>query len=76
MSTSPPEPQPGPAEPGYTTTEFWLTAASAIIAMLIAFNIVNITTSQVQSIMGVLGVMVPIAIYTISRGLRKNGTPG
>jgi hypothetical protein len=74
MAVKPPT-NPASAEPGYLTTEFWLTSATSVISILVTFNVVHITTSQTQSIMGLLGMIVPIAIYAISRGLRKSGTP-
>lgn len=65
---------PVPAEPGYTTTEFWLALAVSVIGLLTVFGVIHLASAQVNAIMGALELIVPNAIYAISRGIRKAGT--
>ena len=69
------------AEAGYTTTEFWATAATALITAIIglvsAFGL-HVTDAQRAGILGVAGAIITLVVgaYTVSRGVRKSGTPG
>lgn len=60
-----------PAEPGYTTTEFWLTVVTSFIGLLTTFNVVHFTNPQMQALLGFAGLVIPVIVYTISRGIRK-----
>ena len=66
-------------EPGYKTTEFWLTAIGAIVAavipLLVAYKVLDEAQGQLWAglILAVAGVVVPVVIgsmvkaYTASR---------
>jgi len=69
-------PSTPPAEPGYLTSEFWMAVVVQLISLLLLFGVIHITNAQVQAIVGVAGLVVPQALYAISRGIRKAGTPG
>lgn len=64
-------------EPGYTTTEFWLTIGSqmviAITGILVAFG-VPVTNEQKMAILAAIPVLATfsVACYTIARSWRKN----
>lgn len=62
------------AEPGYTTTEFWVAVVVALIGLLTAFHVYSFTNTQVQAILGVVAIVAPAVAYIVSRGLRKSGT--
>lgn len=62
------------AEPGWQTTEFWLSLVAAILGALTEFHVISFTSSQTQSIIGLVGMVVPIGLYALSRGLRKQHT--
>ena len=70
---------PPVAEPGYTTTEFWLatiTSGTALIgATLVDFGVANLTTAQRADITGlaVLSVSLVAGLYALARGIRKQG---
>jgi hypothetical protein len=68
MSTPAPA---SPVEPGYLTTEFWVSLATSIIGLLIMFGLVKFTTAQTQAIIGLVTLVVPNALYILSRGIRK-----
>lgn len=79
VASNPPTPPPSP-EPGYTTTEFWLSIVTSAITLvgttLVDFGVVpNLTAAQRADITGlaVLGVTVIAAGYAIARSIRKNG---
>lgn len=61
-------------EPGYTTTEFWMAAVSQIVGLLTIFNVVHLTSAQTQGILGFAALVIPSALYAISRGIRKKGS--
>lgn len=64
-------------EPGYTTTEFWLTVGSqmviAITGILVAFG-VPVTPAEKMAILAAIPVFATfgVACYTIARSWRKN----
>lgn len=60
-------------EPGYTTTEFWMTLAAALIGVLVAFHVVVFTDAQRQSVLGLVAIVAPVVAYVLSRGIRKVG---
>lgn len=66
-------PQPS-AEPGYTTTEFWVALVTSVIGLLMLFNVIKVSNAQVQSIVGLVALVTPQVIYILSRGIRKSGT--
>lgn len=67
-------------EPGYTTTEFWATQASAVIAEVVAlltvFGVIHWDESQKAAVFAIAqtGVLVAEGLYAISRGIRKQNT--
>ena len=71
-------PQTDPVEPGYTTTEFWVTTvtgvAVATFGLLAAFGL-NVSDSQRVAILTETGVVLPAlaAVYAIVRTWRKRG---
>lgn len=66
---------PGPsAEPGQTTTEFWVTLVVSALALLAGFNVVHVTDAQQQAVVGFTAAAVTAASYILSRGIRKAGT--
>lgn len=74
-----PDPTPT-AEPGYTTTEFWLatvTSASTLIGTtLVDFGVVpSLNAAQRADITGlaILGVSVVAGLYAVARAIRKHG---
>jgi hypothetical protein len=79
-------PTPPPvAEPGYTTTEFWVTLITMIIGLAVligpAFGLhltINsadpATVQAIQYAGGILALVVPAIVYAISRAIRKIGT--
>lgn len=75
MTIVPPTTTPA-AEPGYTTTEFWGTESTSLLAFLVAMNVVHITTTQTQTIVGFTTMAAAQIAYAISRAIRKSGTPG
>jgi uncharacterized membrane protein len=62
------------AEPGYTTTEFWVALVTSVIGLLVLFNIIKISNAQNQAIVGLVALVAPQVIYILSRGIRKIGT--
>jgi ABC-type spermidine/putrescine transport system permease subunit II len=62
------------AEPGYTTTEFWVALVTSVIGLLVLFNIIKISNGQTQAIVGLVALVAPQVIYILSRGIRKIGT--
>lgn len=62
------------AEAGYTTTEFWVTAVTEVIALLASAGVIG--SGLAEKLTGMAGMVVAGAFYAISRGLRKQGTPG
>lgn len=64
------------AEPGYTTTEFWVAVFGNGVSFLTAFNIIHFTSSQAQVIGGLATMAATNIAYAISRGIRKSGTTG
>lgn len=63
-------------EPGYTTTEFWVTQITAFLGLLVAFNVVHLTATQTQTLIGFASSTIAEAAYAISRAIRKSGTTG
>jgi hypothetical protein len=69
-------------EPGYSTTEFWVSTVTAactlIFALLADFGVVNFSAQQRTDISAaaVLAVTLIAAGYSIARGLRKKGLLG
>ena len=84
MATNPPgapAPQaPASPEPGYTTTEFWGTQITALIAQMVAlftaFGAIHWSDQQRAIVFAVAQsvVMMAEAAYAVSRGVRKAGT--
>ena len=62
------------AEPGFTTTEFWVTIATEFLALLTMLHVVSFTSDQTQGLIGMAGLILPAVAYAISRGVRKRGT--
>lgn len=62
------------AEPGYTTTEFWVSLASQLIGLLTVVGVIHPSTETVNGIIGLLTLVVPAIAYPLSRGIRKSGT--
>lgn len=62
------------AEPGYTTTEFWVALVTSLIGLLTAFHVYHFTNDEVQGILGVVTLVAPVVAYVISRGIRKSGS--
>lgn len=71
--TPTPASSPSPVEPGYQTTEFWMALATSVIGLLMTFKVVNLNDGAVQQILGLLALVVPQALYIVSRGIRKQG---
>jgi hypothetical protein len=67
------------AEPGYTTTEFWLSSAAAgatlVGTVLVDFGVANLNAAQRVDITtaAVFGVSLIAGLYALARGIRKNG---
>lgn len=67
-------------EPGYTTTEFWATQASALVAeavaLLTVFGVIHWNDTQRAAVFAIAqtAVLVAEGLYAISRGIRKQGT--
>jgi hypothetical protein len=56
---------------GINTTEFWLSAITTAIAMLVALGIpVKVTSAGIQQVATVAAIVVP-AVYTIARTTLK-----
>lgn len=65
---------PNPVEPGYTTTEFWVTLVTALLGVLTAFNVIHFTNAQTQVVVGFSALVIPAVAYIISRGVRKKSS--
>jgi len=71
---------PGSAEPGYTTTEFWAVMISNAVALgsatLADFGVVHLTQAQDADITGLalLAITIGTAAYALGRSIRKHGT--
>lgn len=69
------------AEAGFSTSEFKLTAitalATALLGLLVAFG-VPLTSDQRASILTVIAASLPVMamVYTLARTWRKRGTVG
>ena len=61
------------AEPGYLTTEFWVTIATMLISFLASAGVFDQAT--VVRLGGLITGAAAIVGYAISRGIRKSGTP-
>lgn len=68
--------QPPVAEPGWQTTEFWVTLATQIIGLLVVFKATNITSEQAKAIAAMVGLILPQVCYALGRSIRKQGTTG
>jgi hypothetical protein len=62
------------AEPGWQTTEFWVTVVTQLIGLLMVFKVIHITTDQSQAIIGMVGLVLPQVFYALGRSIRKQGT--
>jgi hypothetical protein len=62
------------AEPGWQTTEFWVTVVTQIIGLLIVFKVIHISNDQTQAILGIVGLVLPQLFYALGRSIRKRGT--
>lgn len=59
-------------KPGYATTEFWITLLTTGTTMLALFtNKIHIDGSAIKTAAGILAVVVPTVVYTISRAFVK-----
>lgn len=68
--TSPPS-YPDP-KPGYRTTEFWLTLATAVVGLLIGYGILTRAEAQLWlALAAALIPALPVGTYAISRALVK-----
>lgn len=64
-------------KPGYKTTEFWVSIATAITGILITLGVIgqeeaNILVKGIEQIVGGILTVVPVAAYAISRGRAKS----
>ena len=59
-------------KPGYATSEFWLTLVTALFGLALTFDWIGPDFPQEQ-IVGILAMVVPVAIYAISRAVAKWG---
>lgn len=66
-------PEPPVVEPGWQTTEFWASAATSLIGMLVMLGVVHPSSAQTDSVVGAITLFGPQVAYAISRGLRKHG---
>lgn len=70
----------GTVEPGYTTTEFWATQATALVAQAVAlltvFGVIHWSANQQAAVFAIAQTAVIVAegFYALSRGIRKSGT--
>lgn len=64
------------AEPGYTTTEFWVTLATEGIGLLTLTGVIHPAAGLTDAVGGIVATVVPAVVYAVSRGIRKAGTPG
>jgi uncharacterized membrane protein len=61
-------------KPGYLTTEFWLTLATAIFGGLVALGVLN--KEQSDALLAIIVALIPaivVAAYSISRARAKSG---
>lgn len=68
-------PAPAPtAEPGYATTEFYVTIVSMVVGFLTQLGVIHVgaNVDQISALVEMVG---PVVGYAISRGIRKRGTP-
>jgi hypothetical protein len=63
------------AEPGYTTTEFWVTGITVISSLLIAFHPGFKLPVPVEQA-GAWAAGIATGIYSLARSFRKHGTNG
>jgi len=69
-----------PAEPGYTTTEWWATVLTMFVGLLTTLGVIHVNVGssvvagEIQTGAGLAAMVVPAGIYAISRGIRKVGT--
>jgi hypothetical protein len=63
---------PTPIKPGYKTTEFWLSAAVAVIGLLMSSGVIQ-TGSNLDKIIGIAASALAALGYSISRGNTKAG---
>ena len=61
-------------KPGYKTTEFWLTAAAAIVGLLFASGIIP-TDSSLYKLLGLAATTLGTMGYAVSRGMVKSAVP-
>ena len=70
------------AEPGYTTTEFWVTILTMLIGLLTTLGVIHVNVGTaavnvaVQELAGLLAMFVPAGLYALGRSIRKSGTQG
>jgi hypothetical protein len=65
-------PQPGGPEPGWTTTEFWVTAITVVLSVVGVLHPGFHLPVSVQDA-SALCAAVAVAAYAIARGIRKHG---
>lgn len=61
---------PMEVKPGYKTTEFWLSAATAIVGILFASGVFP-AESGGEKILGIIASVLASVGYTVSRGMAK-----
>ena len=61
-------------KPGYKTTEFWLSAAAALVGLLIASGAFE-ETSTVGKVIALAASSLAALGYSVSRGIAKKQTP-
>lgn len=62
-----------PPEPGYTTTEFWVTVGLVVVGLLVSFGVIHVSSGQLQSITGLVVTVAPSLAYILGRSIRKRG---
>jgi hypothetical protein len=62
------------AEPGYTTTEFYVALVTSFIGLLTTLGVIHPSTDTVNAILGFVALVAPILVFVISGGVRKQGT--
>lgn len=59
-------------KPGYKTTEFWMTAAAALIGLLLASGVIP-SDSGIDKALGMAAAALAAMGYTFARGMAKSG---
>lgn len=65
---------PPSAEPGWQTTEFWVTLATMLVSFLASAGVLDSAASV--RLGGLITGAAAIVGYALARGIRKSGTPG